>query len=87
MVSQAGFEPATYPLGGDCAIQLCHWDIEVPLYKDIVKKILSSHNNHDNCLKHRLFILMACLNMSHIIVVSHTCDNSNLYFDISISCL
>ena len=23
-VPRAGFEPATYPLGGDCAIQLCH---------------------------------------------------------------
>jgi hypothetical protein len=24
MVPRAGFEPATYPLGGDRAIQLCH---------------------------------------------------------------
>lgn len=24
MAPRAGFEPATYPLGGDCAIQLCH---------------------------------------------------------------
>ena len=23
-VPRAGLEPATYPLGGDCAIQLCH---------------------------------------------------------------
>ena len=26
MVSQAGFEPATFPLGGGCSIQLSYWD-------------------------------------------------------------
>ena len=32
VVSQAGFEPATFPLGGGRAIQLCHWDM-CALYK------------------------------------------------------
>lgn len=27
LVSRAGFEPATCPLGGGCAIQLCHRDL------------------------------------------------------------
>ena len=29
MVSPAGVEPATCPLGGGCAIQLCHGDMGV----------------------------------------------------------
>ena len=36
MASQAGFEPATSPLGGARAIQLCHWDVRA-LYKNINK--------------------------------------------------
>ncbi len=37
MASQAGFEPATSPLGGARAIQLCHWDVRA-LYKNTNKK-------------------------------------------------
>ena len=36
MASQAGFEPATSPLGGARAIQLCHWDVRA-LYKNTNK--------------------------------------------------
>ena len=36
MASQAEFEPATSPLGGARAIQLCHWDVRV-LYKNTNK--------------------------------------------------
>ncbi len=36
MASQAGFEPATLPLGGARAIQLCHWDVRA-LYKNTNK--------------------------------------------------
>lgn len=36
MASQAGFEPATSPLGGARAIQLCHWDVRA-LYKNANK--------------------------------------------------
>lgn len=28
LVPWAGFEPATFPLGGGCAIQLCHQGVE-----------------------------------------------------------
>lgn len=33
MASPTGIEPVTYPLGGDCAIQLCHGDFQLLVYK------------------------------------------------------
>lgn len=38
MVSQAGFEPATSPLGGARAIQLCHWDMRVLYIRKLIKR-------------------------------------------------
>ncbi len=41
MVPRAGFEPATYPLGGDRAIQLCHRGM-INIYKQTYIIILKS---------------------------------------------
>ena len=45
MASQAGFEPATSPLGGARAIQLCHWDVRA-LYKNTNKNINANLMNY-----------------------------------------